>query len=122
MLSIKQRENNGVVLLDLSGRLVFGPEGQTLAQVVKQLVAEGKKRVVANLAGITYIDSSGVGELVAGFSTMKKSGGNLKLCALPPLVRDVLRIVRVLTMIDAYETEQQALASYSDAKTEGTNG
>jgi anti-sigma B factor antagonist len=113
MLSIDEREKNGVTILDLNGRLVFGPDSQTLNQQVKRLVAQQKTRILVNLSGISFIDSCGVGELVASLSTVKKSDGVLKAAAPTSMVKEVLRIVRVTKIIDIYNTEEEALASFS---------
>jgi anti-sigma B factor antagonist len=112
MLSIDERENDGVTILELTGRLVFGADSQSLNQLVKRLVAERKTRILVNLAGISFIDSCGVGELVASLSTVKKSDGVLKAAAPTAIVREVLRIVRVTKIIDIYNTEAEALASF----------
>ena len=113
MLDVSVREKDGIVVLDVRGRLVFGHDGPTLVERVKQLVAAKQLSVLINLAEVTFIDSSGVGELVASLSSVKKAGGTLKAFGAPPLVRDVLRIVRVTTIIDVYDTEPEALASFA---------
>jgi len=78
MLDVSVRENERVVVLDVRGRLVLGHDGQTLVERVKQLVAARQLNVLVNLAEVTFIDSSGVGELVASLSSVKKAGGTLK--------------------------------------------
>src|SRR5262245_23300719 len=105
MLSIDERQADGVTVLDLKGRLVFGPEGQTFSQRIKQLVADTQVNLIVNMADVTFIDSCGVGELVSGFSTAKKQHGSLKLVAPTAMVREVLRIMRVSKIIDICDTE-----------------
>lgn len=112
MLTIDLREKDGVTILDLNGRLVFGPEAQSLSQRVRQLVADGKAQLLVNMSGVTFIDSCGVGELIAGFTTASKSNGTLKLTSPIPLVAEVLRIVRVPKIVEIFEAEEQALASF----------
>jgi anti-sigma B factor antagonist len=116
MLSIDVREKDGIAVVDVSGRLVLGPEGQDLLQRVKQLIAERRLKILVNFAGLTFIDSCGVGELVASLSSVKKNGGVMKLAGPTALVRDVLRVVRVPTIIDVYDSESEALTSFAEGK------
>jgi anti-sigma B factor antagonist len=111
-LEAKSRESGGVTVVDVIGRLVFGPESRTLNQAVKQLVADGKTQVLLNLQQVTFIDSCGVGEIVAAFSTVKKSGGHLKLCSPTKMVGEVLRLVRVPTLVESFDSETDALAAF----------
>lgn len=107
------REANGVTVLDLSGRFSNGHEGQAVSQMIKQLVTQNKSRILVNLADVNYIDSYGVGELVAGFSSTKKNGGMLKIAGPNGMVREVLRLVRLPTIVDVFDNEPAALASFA---------
>src|SRR5205085_10365320 len=93
-LRIDVRTVGEVTVLDLSGHLIVGQESQSLSQRVKQLVAEQKSKVLLNLKEVTFIDSCGVGELVSSYTTLKKTGGALKLAAPQKMVFEVLRIAR----------------------------
>jgi anti-sigma B factor antagonist len=113
IFKVNAREVNGVTVLDLSGRFANGHEGPAVSQTIKQLVSENKSRILVNLAGVNYIDSYGVGELVAGFSSTKKGGGMLKISSPTGMVREVLRLVRLPTIVDVFDNEAAALASFA---------
>lgn len=115
-LRIDTRDADGVAVLELSGDLVFGPTSHSLAQHIKQLVASNQNRVLVNLDGVTFIDSCGVGELIAGFTSVRKSGGVLKVSGANDRVGEVLRIVRVPVIMDVFDTEEEALAAFADAE------
>ena len=112
-LSIDTRQADDVTVLDLSGDLMFGPPSQSLAHYVKQLTAGNPLRILVNLDEVTCIDSCGVGELIASFTSVKKSGGVLKVSGPSDRVSEVLRIVRLPAIVDVYDTEDEALASFS---------
>lgn len=114
MLEIHPRDAHGILILDLSGRLTGGTGAASLSQRVKQLVAENQRILLLNLSGVAFIDSSGVGELVTAFSTAKKVGGMLKLACPTKMVHEVLRMTRILTIIETFSTEAEALASFPD--------
>jgi anti-sigma B factor antagonist len=111
-LSIKEREANGVTVLDLSGRITIGEGSVQLREAVRKLLDSGKKKILLNLAGITYVDSSGIGELVSCYTTTGNHGGQLKLLNLTKKIRDLLSITKLLTVFDSYDDEGQALASF----------
>ncbi len=119
MLRIDTRQTDNVTVLDLNGALMFGPESQLLAQHVKKLAAAqtptdgDAPQVLIRLNELTCIDSCGVGELIASFTTVKKCGGVLKVCEAGARVAEVLRIVRLQALVDLYETEAEALASFA---------
>ncbi len=113
MLEIKTRHAGGVTVLDVSGALIWRSGMESLSQRVRQLVAEQRLNVVVNVQGLSVIDSSGVGELVASFSTLKRAGGALKVAGPTKLVQDVLRIARIPTIIEVYDTEEAAVNAFS---------
>jgi anti-sigma B factor antagonist len=113
LLRIETRDANGIAVLDLHGGLGFGLASQSLAQQVKELVARGTKRIVVNLAGVAVIDSGGVGELIACYTTVKKLGGTLKLAGARDQVREVLQIVRLPAVVEVFETVELALTSFA---------
>jgi anti-sigma B factor antagonist len=112
MIEIHEKGVNSVTVLALSGRLTLSSDAQTLLQKIKQLVGDGKTRVLLDLRGIATIDSCGVGELVSAFTTLKKQGGLLKLVGPTSAVRDILRITRVATLFEIFDAETEALASF----------
>ena len=103
--------SDGIVVVDCTGRLVFGEETAALRDQVKNLVANGG-RVVLNLADVTYIDSGGLGTLVALYTTAKNAGGAIKLSRLTQRVGDLLQVTKLLTVFDVYNSEEEAVQSF----------
>ncbi len=111
-LKIDTREVAHVIILDITGRIVLGDEIGDLRDAVRALVAEGKKKIILNLAGVDYIDSSGVGELVGSFTTVRNAGGELKLLNLTQKVHDVLHVTKLYTVFDIKDDEFTAVRSF----------
>lgn len=111
-LNIKQRQAGDVSILDLDGEVRIGDSATALRGVIRELVAAGNKKILLNLAGVRYIDSSGIGELIANYTTVGRTGGQLKLLSLTDKVQDLLVITKLLTVFDVYETEADALSSF----------
>ncbi len=111
-LAIDSREVAKVTILDLTGRIVLGDEIDQLRTAVRNLLAAGKNRIVLNLAAVDYIDSSGVGELVGSFTTVRNSGGELKLLSLSQKVHDVLHVTKLYTVFDIKDDEFHAVKSF----------
>src|SRR5689334_14186144 len=111
-LSIDTREVSHVTILDVRGRIVLGDEIHQLRDAVRALVADGKKKIILNLAEVDYLDSSGVGELVGSFTTVRNSGGELKLLNLTQKVHDVLHVTKLYTVFDIKDDEFQAVKSF----------
>jgi len=101
-----------VTILDVKGRIVLGDEIHELRDAVRGLVSEGKKKIILNLADVDYIDSSGVGELVGCFTTVRNAGGELKLLNLTQKVRDVLHVTKLYTVFDIRDDEFHAVKSF----------
>ncbi|MEP6903341.1 MAG: STAS domain-containing protein [Actinomycetota bacterium] len=113
-LSISERRNGSVTVLDLQGNIRLGEGNIELHNVLRFLVEKGERRVLLNLAGVTYIDSSGLGELVAGYTTLQKHNGELKLLHLTVRVRELMVITKLLTVFDVYEDETEAVNSFQE--------
>lgn len=111
-LKISIRESHHVTIVDISGRIIFGDETTMLRDAVAGLVRDGKKKILLNLAEVAYIDSSGVGELVSSFISVRKSGGELKLVNLTQKVHDVLHVAKLYTVFDIKEDEFTAVKSF----------
>jgi anti-sigma B factor antagonist len=111
-LKIDTREVAHIIILDITGRIVLGDEIGTLRDAVRALVAEGKKKIILNLVGVDYIDSSGVGELVGSFTTVRNAGGELKLLNLTQKVHDVLHVTKLYTVFDIKDDEFTAVRSF----------
>jgi len=112
-LKMTTREVEGVTVVAMDGRIVLGEESNALREKVKSLVAEGKKKVVLNMDNITFIDSAGLGTLVAAHHSAKGQGSALKLCHLGTKFQEVLQITKLMTIFDVYNTEAEAVASFS---------
>ena len=108
---LKPRRLDDVVILDLSGRITIGEGTLILRETIRKLLAGGDRKVVLNLANCDYIDSSGLGELVTAFTTVRNAGGELKLLNLTKRVQDLLQITKLLTVFESYNDETEALKS-----------
>jgi anti-sigma B factor antagonist len=111
-MKISNREVHHVTIIDLNGRIVLGDETEQVRTAVRELIAEGKKKIILNLAGVDYIDSSGVGELVASFTAVRNAGGELKLLNLTQKVHDVLNVTKLYTVFDIKDDEFKAVKSF----------
>jgi anti-sigma B factor antagonist len=111
-LEIKERVVGEVTILDLIGRITIGEGSLQLRDAVSRLLEAGRNRIILNLEGVTYVDSSGIGELVSRYTTTKNQGGQLKLLKLTKKIKDLLMITRLLTVFEIYEDEESALASF----------
>ena len=111
-LNINERQAGDVTVLDMSGKITIGEGSVSLRTAIRRLLEEGKKRILLNLAGVGYIDSSGIGELIANYTTVNRGGGQLKLLNLTEKVQDLLVITKLLTVFDVYDNEAEALSSF----------
>ncbi|HEX8177420.1 MAG TPA: STAS domain-containing protein [Pyrinomonadaceae bacterium] len=111
-LDIKERQAGDVTVLDMDGKITIGEGSVALRSAIRRLLEEGKKKILLNLAGVGYIDSSGIGELVSSFTAINKEGGQLKLLKLTQKLQDLLAITKLLTVFDVYDNESEALSSY----------
>jgi len=112
-LKMTSREVDGVTVVALDGRIVLGEESNALREKIKSMVAEGKKKIVLNMDGVTFIDSAGLGTLVAAHHSAKAQGASLRLCHLGTKFQEVLQITKLMTIFDVYNTEAEAVASFS---------
>jgi anti-sigma B factor antagonist len=110
--TINNRQNGDVVLVDVGGKITLGDGSVAIREAVKKLVADGNKNIVLNLGEVTYIDSSGIGELVSAFTTVSNNGGNLKLLNLTKRVQDLLQITKLYTVFEVFNDEPSAVASF----------
>jgi anti-sigma B factor antagonist len=111
-LNIKERQAGDVTILDMTGKVTIGEGSVALRSAVRRLIEEGKKKILLNLSGVSYVDSSGIGELVSSFTTINREGGQLKLLKLTQKIQDLLAITKLLTVFDVYEDESSALHSF----------
>jgi anti-sigma B factor antagonist len=111
-LNINERQAGDVTVLDMSGKITIGEGSVALRAAIRRLLEESKKRILLNLAGISYVDSSGIGELVSSYTAINKEGGQLKLLNLTQKIQDLLTITKLLTVFDVYDSEADALNSF----------
>ena len=111
-LKVTTRQADGVTILDLNGRIILGEPTALLRDTFQDLITRGQKKVLLNLADVNYIDSSGLGALVSGFTTLTNQQGQLKLLNLAKKVQDLLQITKLLTVFEVFEDEKAALKSF----------
>ena len=111
-LNIRERQAGDVTILDLEGRITIGDGNVSLRNAIRRLIQEGKKKILLNLAGVSYIDSSGIGELVSSYTTIGREKGQLKLLSLTQKIKELLVITKLLTVFDTYDDESAALNSF----------
>jgi anti-sigma B factor antagonist len=111
-MKVATRQVDGITILDLSGRITLGEGSVTLRDAVHDIVAKGQKHILLNLENISYIDSSGIGELVSAFTSVKNSGGELKLLNLTKKVHDLLQITKLYTVFDIWDSEASAVTAF----------
>lgn len=114
-LKLTKRTVDGILAFECNGRIVFGEESAMLRDEVKKAVADGVKRIVLNLREVNYIDSGGLGTLVALHTTAHNAGGAIKLASLTKRVGDLLQVTKLLTVFDVYDSEYDALESFRTA-------
>jgi anti-sigma B factor antagonist len=113
-LKLSNRIVDDVLIVDCSGRIVFGEETIELRETVKKLIAQNG-RIILNLAGVNYIDSGGLGTLVALYTSARSAGGSIKLANLTERVGDLLQVTKLLTVFEVYDSEKGALESFRTA-------
>jgi anti-sigma B factor antagonist len=112
-MQIEERIVDGVTVLDLKGKITLGEGDEALKDKINSLLMQEKKRILLNLADVPYIDSAGLGEIVRTYTTVSRQGGQLKLVNLTKRITDLLMITKLLTVFETFESESDALKSYS---------
>ena len=112
-MTVSTRQVDGVTIVDLSGRITLDEGSTLLRDTIKQLASQGQKHVLLNLSEVHYIDSSGIGELVSAFTTMRDQGGELKLLNLTRKVHDLIQITKLHTVFDIKDDEAAAIQAFS---------
>jgi anti-sigma B factor antagonist len=112
-VKLASRQVGDVTVLDLAGRITLGEGASAFREKIRELANKGDKKILLNLGDVSYIDSSGIGELVSGFTTVTNSGGQLKLVGLSKRVKDLLQITKLYTVFEAFDDEAQAVRSFS---------
>jgi anti-sigma B factor antagonist len=106
------RQVEGVAVVDMSGRITLGEGSVVLRDNIRDLIGKGQKKILLNLGDVTYIDSSGIGELVSAFTAVRREGGELKLLKLTKKVHDLLQITKLYTVFDIKDDEAKAIQAF----------
>ena len=112
-VNLNTRQVGDVTVVDVAGRITLGEGSSALRDTLKEIVGKGQKNILLNLGDVSYIDSSGIGELVSGFTTVTNAGGKLKLLNLNKRVKDLLQITKLYTVFDVHEDEAHAVRSFA---------
>jgi anti-sigma B factor antagonist len=112
-MQIEERAVGDVVVLDLKGKITLGEGDELLRDKVNSLVNQGRRKIVLNLGGVPYIDSAGLGEVVRTYTTVSRQGGSLKLLNLTKRITDLLSITKLLTVFETFDSENEAVRSFS---------
>ena len=112
-VKLNTRQVGEVSVVDVAGRITLGEGSSALRDLLRDMVGKGQKKILLNLGDVSYIDSSGIGELVSGFTTVTNSGGDLKLLNLNKRVKDLLQITKLYTVFDVHEDEAGAIRAFA---------
>jgi anti-sigma B factor antagonist len=112
-MQIEQRSVGGIVVIDVTGKITLGESTELLKDKVNSLVNQGHKHLVLNLAGVSYMDSAGLGVMMAAYATAKRQGGDVKLLSLTKRITDLLSITKLSTIFETFDSETDAVASFS---------
>ena len=112
-VKLTTRQVGDVTVIDAAGRITLGEGASAFRDAIRDLVAKGNKKVLLNLGDVSYIDSSGIGELVSGFTTVTNSGGQLKLVGLSKRVKDLLQITKLYTVFEVFDDETEAVRGFA---------
>jgi anti-sigma B factor antagonist len=114
-MQIEERSTGDVTILDLKGRMTMGEGDELLKDKINSLILQGRKKLVLNLEGVPYVDSAGLGEIVRTYTTVSRQGGSLKLVNLTKRITDLLAITKLLTIFDTFDSEADAVRSFTSA-------
>ncbi len=111
-VKLTSRQVGDVTVIDAAGRITLGEGASAFRDTIRKCIAQGDKKLLLNLSDVSYIDSSGIGELVSGFTTITNSGGKLKLVGLSKRIKDLLQITKLYTVFEVYDDEAEAVRSF----------
>ena len=115
-MQIEERRSSDVTILDLKGRMTLGEGDTLLKDKINSLLMQGHRKLVLNLGGVPYVDSAGLGEIVRTYTTVSRQGGSLKLLNLTKRIQDLLSITKLLTVFECFDSESDAVRSFTSAK------
>lgn len=112
-VKLSNRQVGDVTVIDAVGRITLGEGASTFRETIRDLATGGHKKILLNLGDVSYIDSSGIGELVSGFTTVTNQGGQLKLLGLSKRIQDLLQVTKLYTVFEVFDDEAEAVRSFS---------
>ena len=112
-MQIEERNAGDVTVLNLKGKITLGEGDELLRDKINSLIQQGRRKIVLNLAGVPYVDSAGLGEIVRTFTTVSRQGGSLKLLNLTKRITDLLAITKLLTVFETFDVEDDAVKSFT---------
>jgi len=112
-VKIKERKRDGIAILEMSGKLMGGPDADAFAEILKTQIHEGVKNVIVNLEKVKWVNSTGLGILISGYSTLKKNGGELKLLKVSSRIQNIFMVSKLYTVFESFDDEDEALKSFS---------
>jgi anti-sigma B factor antagonist len=110
---IKERKRDGIAILELSGKLMGGPDSEAFAETLKTLIHEGVHNFVVNMERVRWVNSTGLGILISGYQTVQKSGGELKLLKVSDRIENIFIVSKLYTVFESYNDEDEAVRSFS---------
>ena len=116
-VKLNTRKVGDVTVIDAAGRITLGEGASTFRDAIRDLAAKGDKKLLVNLSDVSYIDSSGLGELVSAYTTVRNKQGDVKLLNLTAKAKDLLQMTKLLTVFDVYDDEAKAVAALKASKT-----
>ena len=111
-MKIEKRKNGNVTIFDLKGKILFGDGIDELRQSINAAIKENEKQLVLNFAEVPYLDSTGLGEVVRSYTTLKKEGGTVKIANLTNKVKDLMMVTKLITVFETFENENEAVKSF----------
>ncbi|RKZ17525.1 anti-sigma factor antagonist [bacterium] len=112
-MKIKERKRDGVAILEMSGRLMGGPDAEAFDEILKTLIHEGCRNVVVSMEKVRWVNSTGLGILISGYTTLKKSGGELKLLKVSDRIENIFIVSKLYTVFESYQDEDEAIQSFA---------
>lgn len=112
-MKIKEREQDGVAILELSGKIMGGPDSEKFSSTLKQLIHEEKTRVIVDLGKVTWVNSTGLGILISGYTTMKRSNGEMKLLNVSDRIESIFMVTKLASVFESYKDEDEAIQSFA---------
>lgn len=112
-MKIKERMRDGVAILEMSGKLMGGPDAEAFDETIKTLIHEGCRNVIVNMERVNWVNSTGLGILISGYTTLKKSGGELKLLKVSDRIENIFIVSKLFTVFQSFQDEEEAVKSFS---------